>query len=130
MSEKYSLVLVVDDDPTSVLISSFIVKHLGITEKIEAVNNGKEGLASLMNYLDQKVSAAKPVLVLLDLMMPVMDGFEFLGEFSKVQPKDDINVCVLSSSSQPKDKAKVKELGASFYLEKPLTEEKLMSVIV
>ena len=70
-------------------------------------------------------------LVISDVMMPVMDGFEFVEAFRKLSfpNQDKIVIVMLTTSSNPKDLDKVDALGIGGYINKPLTEEKLKNAL-
>jgi CheY-like chemotaxis protein len=71
-----------------------------------------------------------PGLVLLDIKMPVMDGFEFLQALHPLDQHEFIHssVVILSSSINPRDIKAAQELGVKNYIEKLLTEKKLLAV--
>jgi CheY-like chemotaxis protein len=130
MKEVFSWILLVDDDPVSRAINSLVIKDLGLVEKVDTAKNGLEGIEALKSFLVAHKPPEKSILVLLDLMMPVMDGFEFLEVFNLLQIKKDVvKVCVLSSSSHHDDLEKVRNMGVSWYMEKPMTEVKVMQLI-
>lgn len=96
---------------------------------VECRKNGEEGL----NYIKDCMKMGKPLpgLILLDLNMPVLDGFDFLRTVKKmnIPVLKQIHVIVLTSSDSSSDKNKVKKLGASSYLTKPLCKTKLESTL-
>lgn len=77
---------------------------------VEVASDGKEGL--------EKMRANKPDLVLLDLIMPTMDGFEVLTEKAKDATLKPIPVLVFSTLGQESDIKRAKELGATDYANK------------
>jgi DNA-binding response OmpR family regulator len=76
--------------------------------KVVSAEDGKEGL--------EKMNSAKPDVILLDLVMPVMDGFEFLKKIKEDDNFKDIPVIVLSNLAQGPDIERARELGAVDYL--------------
>lgn len=71
-------VLLIDDNEIDRFIHKKLLKHNAIGEEVEECENGKEAL----KFLQEKVKAGNmPDLILLDLMMPEMDGFEFLAHY-------------------------------------------------
>ncbi len=101
-------ILIVEDD-------QFLIKAL--RDKLErsgfavhVATNGEEAL--------RLMSEAKPNLILLDLVMPKMNGFQFLEEFNKLKGKNKAHVVVLSNLGQEEDRDKAQKLGAKDYFVK------------
>lgn len=123
-------VLLVDDDPVTNFINERLIKKLNITTKVAVALNGLEGLEYLRSNCNGDKSSC-PELILLDINMPVMDGFEFLEKFKelKIDCKDIIIVAMLTTSSNLNDIKKVESLGEKSYLNKPLTKENLEDLL-
>jgi len=83
-------------------------------------NNGKEALEFLRDDKRPRID-----LILLDINMPVMNGFEFLEEHQKEQDSADIPIIICSTSSYGPDKDKAAKLGADGYITKPASLEKI-----
>lgn len=116
--------LLVDDDETSNFLNEFLIKGMDIVDEVFIASNGQEALDFIQG---QKETLQYPQLIFLDLNMPVMDGFEFLEEFEKIQQQSDrkIPVYVLTSSNYFKDFERAKAFSVAGYIIKPLTEEKI-----
>jgi CheY-like chemotaxis protein len=112
-------ILVVDDSPVS---RSIVIKCLpaGWDVAITQAGNGSEALAAL----GQKPHA----IVLLDLNMPVMDGYQFLEAIRTSALAMPI-VIVLSGDVQPKAQARVRELGARAFVKKPLRPQSVLDAL-
>jgi len=125
--KKLKKVFLVDDDETSNFLNTLLIRAMEITDKVEISKNGKEALSKFIKLNDKDW----PELVLLDINMPVMDGFEFLEEFEKLNAEEQENtkIIMLTSSSSPKDLDKAKKFNIAGYINKPLTEEKLQNII-
>lgn len=119
----------IDDDPISNFISTRVLKKLDIAEEVTTVNNGKEGVACLEDHCFK--TKKSPQLILLDINMPIMNGYEFLERFHSLdfQNKEEVLIAILSSSSSPADKNEIHKLGVSCYIDKPLTEEKVQELL-
>ncbi|WP_420582039.1 response regulator [Reichenbachiella sp.] len=119
------LVLVVEDDPiSSYVINLALRQHESFLECVE-VRNGQVAIEHL-----EANNEHLPDLILLDINMPVMDGWEFLEKFSEMTVSKDIPVVMLTSSINPDDieKAKSHRLVKGF-LSKPLNKDKLDEVL-
>ena len=110
------LVLVVDDERTLVKALSFNLEKEGF--RVEQAYNGEEAL--------QKVFDLKPDLVVLDLMLPELDGFEVCR---RIRKKIDIPIIMLTARSEDIDKVLGLELGADDYLTKPFNSRELVARI-
>lgn len=102
-------VLVVDDDEKSLLLLSVKLEREGY--EVEKATNGAEGLA--------KVQAFKPDLVLMDVMMPHMDGYEALRRLKSREETRYIPVIMLTGRAEVEDKVLGFEVGAEDYINKP-----------
>ena len=121
-------VLLVDDDYIFNFLNQAILERIGVTNEIYTALNGKEALG-LLGY-----SASPrfvPDVILLDLNMPIMDGFTFLEAFRKLNMphKENVTIIIVTSSEDPKDIIKAKEMGVEHYLPKPISEADLRKVL-
>jgi CheY-like chemotaxis protein len=118
-SEGRKKILVVDDDK---FISKFITSVLSSEGyELDTAYDGSEAL--------EKVEASKPDLILLDIMMPVMDGWE-TAEKLKLNPETkSIPVIIVTAKSQEKDVQKGEELGVACYMIKPFNPLDLTKTI-
>src|SRR4051812_27171461 len=113
--KKLSCVLLIDDDNINNFLNERLLKTLGISGVIKTALNGKEGL----KYIDQHClinEGCCPDLIFLDINMPVMDGFQFIKNFQKLNfdNKDKMTVAILTTSRNEKDIETMKNLG-SYY---------------
>lgn len=106
--EKTHKILVVDDDPFTRDIFRLALEKGGF--KVVAAGDGLAGLAA--------VAAEKPDVIMLDLMMPKMDGFETLTKLKADPATRSIPVIILSSMRQDEDIARAMKGGAAAYLKK------------
>ena len=117
-------VLLIEDQPDDQFLTLRTLRKLNISN-ITVANEGEEAL----RYLQKKTgllsddSESLPELIILDLRMPKVDGFQFLESASLDERIRDIPVIVLSSSPQESDRAKCRDFGVKAYLKKPLEAE-------
>lgn len=126
---KLSSILLVEDDHITNFLNERLLRKLDLAEDIKVALNGKEALKQIQ---EQVIShSGFPELILLDINMPVMDGFEFLQRFKELpyDKKEEVTIVVLTTSNNPNDLNKLNELGNSNFVNKPLTEEKLNVII-
>ncbi len=120
-------VLLVDDrEPNIRLARMFLGEPVGMCCEFIVANDGEAGLAAINARLKD---GAGVDLVLLDINMPVMDGFEMLEQMRANEAMRSIPVVMCSGSSYDKDKARAADLGAIGYLEKPPRFEKLRPIL-
>jgi len=117
-------VLVADDDENDVFLLRRAFQKAGLSHTLIHVRDGQEAI----NYLSGK-NHAKLKLFLLDLKMPLVDGFDVLLWLRARPQPICLPVVVLSSSSLPDDKNRAKELGANDYLAKPTGPDDLMTLV-
>jgi CheY-like chemotaxis protein len=132
LMKKIKNLLVVDDDLVSSYLILSILEDMAVADKIAAFYDGKQALDFLEeNCSNNKYKEFCPVFILLDLNMPIMDGFEFLETFQRKYSAcaGKITVCILSSSSALKDQQKALAYPVAGFITKPLTEEKLIPIL-
>jgi YesN/AraC family two-component response regulator len=118
----------VEDNEFDMKVNFFVMNKMNITKKITTAFNGREGVEYLIKNAMHNDKGLM-TLILLDINMPGMNGFEFLEEISKFNQKTNMKVVMLSSSDDIKDMDKAMSLGASGYLVKPLKKEELSIII-
>lgn len=126
------LILCVDDDPITLMLCKMVVSRSLFAKEIVTAQNGEEALSYfdelLLNNLGAEINFY-PKLILLDLNMPVMGGWEFLDLFSKpeyISNFKETKVVVISSTIDPSDIEKSKKYPMVFdFISKPITREML-----
>ncbi|WP_027859557.1 response regulator [Marinobacterium jannaschii] len=112
-------ILVVEDDPVQQSRICEILSQTGAN--IILANNGKQGV--------EKASSEKPDLILMDVVMPEVDGFSACRQITANTDTKDIPVVVVSSKNQEADKVWAQLQGARALVGKPFTEEELLSQV-
>ena len=112
-------VLVVDDSSTNVVLLDAILNKEGY-EVITSLS-AKEGL--------KYITSMDPDLVLLDLLMPEVSGFDFMKTYNDMDKKRKIPVIVVSAVGTPENKKLSKELGAVSFINKPVDIPELLNLI-
>jgi CheY-like chemotaxis protein len=122
-------ILLVDDDKINNFINSLTIKKMGIAEEIISFTKGQEAL----HFLKEADSKEKkyPGLILVDMNMPLMDGFEFMKEFRALNSKnkDSVHIIILTTSTNPLDIKRMADLGITQFLDKPLSKEALTEAL-
>ncbi len=118
-------VLLVDDDQISNLLNKKTLQRVGMVNEVHTALNGEEAITLLNDYFQG--SLPMPDIILLDLNMPIMDGFSFIEAFNKLQlpDKDKVRIIIVTSSQSPTDIDRAKSLGIVHFLTKPITENSL-----
>ena len=112
-------ILLVEDQPDDQFLTLRTLKKMNICN-VAVTNEGEEALQYLQDGLESQAQATLPSLIILDLRMPKVDGFEFLESLRSDLRTREIPVMVLSSSHQDKDMSRCRQLGVKAYLVKPL----------
>ncbi len=128
--EDYTILLV-EDDPNDVLLIKRAFEKAGLANPLQVVSNGQEAVAYLKGEggFADRTEYPLPILILLDLKMPRMSGFEFLQWLRGEPELKRLIVVVLTSSAQSPDVNRAYELGANSYLVKPVQFEDLLRII-
>lgn len=129
--KRLNAILLIDDNETSNFLNERLIRRLNLTDHILVLSNGKQALDYLENLSRQGGQAdLKPELILLDINMPVLDGFEFLELFQQLDARfrQGIHIAMLSTSNHPQDTGKASTFQAH-YLTKPLTIEKVEALL-
>ena len=126
--KKINLACLIEDDPVHAFLSTKYLKMSGMIENILVLSNGQEAYEKLEALLFS--GSELPELILLDLNMPVWDGWQFLDEFLKLPINKEITIYILSSSINQEDHKKAREYNkVSNFIIKPITLETLIPIL-
>jgi DNA-binding response OmpR family regulator len=110
-------ILIVDDDPNALRLIGYALQRQGYT--VIVAQDGEKALT--------KAQSEKPNLIILDLMMPAMDGYEVLRQLRTIPATARVPVILFTAKSQVEDKIAGFEAGADDYLTKPVTPAELIA---
>ena len=112
-------VLIVDDELSILVPLKFLLEKSNY--RVDLAQSGKEAL--------EKISQLKPDLILLDIMLPDLDGYEIYQLIRENSDWDDIKVIYLSAKNRDVDTAKGLNLGVDAYVTKPFSNAELLEKI-
>ncbi len=112
-------VLLVDDEPNILVPLEFLVRQQGY--RVVKAANGQEALAAM--------EAHRPAVVVLDVMMPEMDGFEVARRIRENEGFDETRIIFLTAKGAQNDRFKGYDSGGEIYLTKPFDNEELVNTI-
>jgi CheY-like chemotaxis protein len=126
-----SAVLLADDDSNDIFFLRRAFQRAGLANTVMDVSDGEKAIEYLggQNCYSDRTRYPLPALLLLDLKMPKINGFEVLEWIRTRDDLRDLKVVVLSSSGLPDDMQKARELGAHDYRVKPADQEDTVAMI-
>lgn len=120
----FDLIILIDDDPINNLINKRLISKLAICNDIVEFSEAEKAL----EYLKNTDGAGN--LILLDINMPVMNGWDFLTCYADLKDRIEESIIMLSSSIDHQDRQKSRTFNfVQDFIEKPLTREKLARVL-
>ncbi len=119
MSQPANTILVIDDSTTNVVLLEAVLANKGYT--IDKALNVKEAYEVLQKRI--------PKMILLDLLMPRINGFEFLQQLKSSGQYKDIPVIIVSALTDEETIQKTYKMGASFFIKKPVDINQLIEVV-
>ncbi len=131
MSAKMTTILHVEDDPNDTLLLEHACKKAGLVFDLQAVSDGDQAIAYLrgVNDFSDRSKHPMPKLILLDLKMPRLSGFDVLTWLRSDEQLRVVPVVVLTSSNHDADVKRAYDLGAKSYLVKPVGFEALVELV-
>ena len=128
-SAKYNLILLLDDNFLDNSVNQKLIEMNKVADYVITHQSAK----STIDYLNSATDEEIPDILFLDIIMPEMDGFQFLEEFGKMSSKiqDKCKIIMLSTSDSFKDLNRANQNPfVHKFLNKPLTEEVLLAINV
>ena len=125
-------VLYVEDEPNDAFLVGLSFKRANVAAPLTVVSDGREAIEYLSGvgpYADRH-DHPLPCLVLLDLNLPVVSGFDTLKWIRSQPPFKEIPIVVFSSSAHPNDAKRARELGANDYLCKPVDMAHMQAIVL
>lgn len=120
MNKNQKGILIIDDDSRNIFALSAVLKAKGYS--LLSATSAKEGMQLLMNRKDIKV-------VLMDIMMPDMDGYEALRTIRSNETLRSIPVVAVTAQAMTGDREKCLEAGANDYIAKPINLDRLLQLL-
>lgn len=129
MSYKYKKIMIIDDSEVDTYIASILIKNNNFAKEIITFNNGLKAFDFLKENLPNQ--DLLPDLILLDLYMPILNGFEFVEMIKKIDFNADkkCKICIVSSSIDDNDIIKSKLDSSIFtFISKPINARLLLAL--
>jgi CheY-like chemotaxis protein len=130
--QKLAKVLLVDDDHIITFLHTQLLKRFLVVEQLLVAHNGVEALQMLTQTCAESDPSAEPILVLLDLNMPVMNGLQFLEAYQQhpLAQQCRVVIVVLTTAEYSRDLERIRALALTAdILTKPLTQEKVETIL-
>ena len=124
-------ILLVEDSPSDAELTIRALKQRKLTNKLVHVKDGAEALDFIFctGQYSGRCSANKPKVILLDLKLPKVDGFQVLRKLKEAEETKMIPVVVLTSSTEERDVVQSYKLGVSSYITKPVDFNKFLDAV-
>jgi CheY-like chemotaxis protein len=114
-------IMLVEDSAADVFMIKESLNEAGLQYEAIVLGDGEDALIKLRD-------SAKPDLIVIDLNLPKIDGYEVVENVRRTPELADIPVVVLSSSSLPHDRQRAEGLGRTRYISKPITLDEFMAI--
>ncbi|QNK77468.1 response regulator [Winogradskyella undariae] len=125
---KIDVACIIDDDPIFIFGAKRMMQLSNFCNSFMVFKNGQEAINNLKPIMNS--DEAIPNVILLDINMPIMDGWQFLDEFVKIESHKSITIYIVSSSIDPVDLNRAKRYdNITDYIIKPISFKKLESIL-
>lgn len=131
MSSSQPVILLAEDDENDVFFMRRALQKSQVNFAVQVVTDGQQATDYLggEGKFSNREQYPIPSVILLDLKMPFLDGFEVLAWIRKQPSFNGIPVAVLTSSAEERDRRRARELGATAYFVKPPKPETILEII-
>lgn len=130
MSTNALTILLAEDDEGHAMLVTRNLRRAGVANEILLARDGQEALDLIaQNYHDAETSMGTPMLVVLDINMPRVDGIEVLRQLKQREVTAQIPVIMLTTTDDPREVERCYELGCSVYITKPVEYEKFVEAV-
>ena len=123
------LILLVEDNPSDIKLTKRAFKKSNLTNELQVVTDGAEALEFLFAQDDGDYKNPLPILILLDIKLPKVDGLEVLERIRHAERTALLPVVILTSSKEQEDMIRSYRLGANSYIRKPVDFEQFVEAI-
>jgi CheY-like chemotaxis protein len=128
--QEAATILLVEDDPGHAVLIEKNLRRAGIANEIMVVNDGQKAVDFLLKRDGYKGDThPAPLVILLDLNLPVLDGYQVLKIIKNDEHTRQIPVVMLTTTDNPAEVAKCYELGCNVYITKPVEYEAFSKAI-
>ena len=127
MFDNNTKILLVEDNPVDIDLTKRAFKKQNLDCEIQIANDGEEACQALKDW--ESGNTTPPNIILLDLKMPRMNGFDVLKVFKNSEVSRSIPIIVLTSSNEEKDINAAYEYGANSYLLKPIDYGEFLDLV-
>lgn len=124
--EKLPIILLVDDEPATNYAHERLLRQLGVAQEVHSVTSSEEAIALLL-----REQPFEPALVLLDVNLPGLGGFEFIDAFQRLPDpqRAATHIVLLTGGMTSQDLLRLNELPIAGLVIKPLTREKINTLL-
>jgi CheY-like chemotaxis protein len=130
MPETFSVIIVlVEDDPGHARLIERNLRRAHITNDIVVLHDGQEAIEYFFPGAQEAVGRALPILVLLDLNLPGVDGYQVLARLKADERTRRVPVIILTTTDDPREITRCYELGCNVYITKPVEYERFTEAI-
>ncbi|MAX70468.1 MAG: response regulator [Flavobacteriaceae bacterium] len=125
--KKIDTACIIDDDEIYIFAVKRLIQKNDFCNNVIVYNNGKDALEKIKHLISSNENL--PDVILLDINMPIMDGWQFLDEFTSIKTEKEITIYMVSSSINPTDVERAKSYKrVSNYIVKPISGEDLCEI--